>query len=76
MSYFAETHARTPLTFMFAPRTIAWRQIMYPCEILELVDRRLRPRDPQLMLQLAARSNTHAALVLHVLLLFEIVEWV
>lgn len=61
---------------MLAPETVGRREVMYPRQVLELVDRSLAGRDAELVLELAGRSNTYAELVLLDLLLFEVVEGV
>lgn len=49
---------------------------MYPRQVLELVDGSLLARDPELVLELPRRRNSHAELVLLHLLLLKVVKWV
>ena len=49
-----------PHTFMFAPHATRWCEVVYPSEILELVERCLGSWDAELMLELAGCSDADA----------------
>jgi len=65
---------RDNLTFMFTPQPIARSKVVYPREVLHLVNGCLNLRDPQLVFELATSGDFHSVLVLFNLLLFEIVK--
>ena len=59
---------------MFSPQAIARSKVVYAREVLEAVDGRLAGRDAELVLELAARGDAHAALARLLALGGEVVE--
>ena len=59
---------------MLAPKPVARREVVYPSQILELVNGCLALRDAQFVLELPTGRNPHPTLVSHVLLLIKVIE--
>ena len=61
---------------MLSPHAVRRREVVYPCQVLELIHWRLLARDPELVFEFPRRSDAHPQLLPLHLFLLKVIEWV